>query len=390
MSNRAARLKLEEKVSQGEAVYQRVLSEAVSKAAQAKTSVPALIERTLQDISHFTLVYPPVKELDTLRPLKSQNPGKIRLTIAQHLYGKYKIPACLQSAWLIETGDKRFLETIREWFICAGTGGSLYKQYFKGILTKQEVHALSTCTCTADIHEALIYALAIQHKNGKIAQRLMHTKLPRRRTGLELITQKKHVPGPGVGSSIIVPNEATHEMVDFFCRHPELTVPKINDLIDFFEHSYRQPEKFTLYGRTLESVKRKSIEWHRTQVKYAGPYREWEGFRLHNVLYNNENYDPKSYDEWTFTQLLNSNVLTDEGVKQRHCVAGYTGSCVSGSISIWSLKLNGKRALTIEMTRDHTIVQARGLANRNARPEEVKVLKRWAMDQGLSIGKYVL
>lgn len=93
---------------------------------------------------------------------------------------------------------------------------------------------------------------------------------------------------------------------------------------------------------------------------------------------------------WKFTQITNGSGLAKEGSAMRHCVYSYKHRCVSGACSIRSLTSEdqaGKvaRHLTVEVNQYGEIVQARGLANRPARPEERSVLKLWAQGRGLSL-----
>lgn len=370
MANRNAKLQHQVNAAEQEARFKSLLAKRGGNLdRENKPSTSLLINRTVLQLENFTAVYPPVRPISTLRPLKTQDPDKIRQAIAVHLYGKYSTPAWLKNAWIEKAirdsnHHHRFIEQAREWFICAATGGSLHKTYFKQLLTKQEMHSLLTSNYDT-FREAVIYALAIQHKNPAVAARLASTKLINRTIGVGLISKQ------------------TREMVDFFCRYPELLKHEIDDLIDYLNFAYGNIAKFTLYGRTLESIKRKSEEWHREMIKYKGPYYEWEGYDLPNTEYT---FADNEFDVWKFTQLLNTRVLTDEGIKQRHCVAGYSSSCRTGNISIWSMTLNGARKLTIEvLNSSHRIVQARGLANRLPRPDELKALKHWARSNNLSL-----
>jgi hypothetical protein len=46
---------------------------------------------------------------------------------------------------------------------------------------------------------------------------------------------------------------------------------------------------------------------------------------------------------------------------------------------------NTERLVTIELDRQHRVIQVRGFANRTARPEERKLLQRWAKARGIDL-----
>lgn len=91
---------------------------------------------------------------------------------------------------------------------------------------------------------------------------------------------------------------------------------------------------------------------------------------------------------WSIDQITSSKELQVEGNAMRHCVSSYVPYCRSGEISIWTMREDGCRKVTIEV-RNSTIVQARGLANRPIRPTERFLLNRWASQNNLSINRYI-
>ncbi len=78
-----------------------------------------------------------------------------------------------------------------------------------------------------------------------------------------------------------------------------------------------------------------------------------------------------------------------------HCVGSYAGSCASGRVSIWSLRLadaSGQetRLLTLEvLNQDRQVVQARQKFNRMPGPKELSVLRRWAEAGGPTPSKWL-
>jgi hypothetical protein len=70
----------------------------------------------------------------------------------------------------------------------------------------------------------------------------------------------------------------------------------------------------------------------------------------------------------------------------RHCVSSYASRIKEGKCSIWSLRCDGVRALTIEVkNNERRIAQTRGKCNRFAKPLELGILRRWALANGLEL-----
>jgi len=86
--------------------------------------------------------------------------------------------------------------------------------------------------------------------------------------------------------------------------------------------------------------------------------------------------------------LLSSKELAAEGRKQKHCVASYAASCVSGASSIFTMDVRDcdgeRKLLTIEVGRKHRVLyQVRGKRNRLPTNAEALVLRRWTQEYGL-------
>jgi hypothetical protein len=89
------------------------------------------------------------------------------------------------------------------------------------------------------------------------------------------------------------------------------------------------------------------------------------------------------------TQLRTAADLVAETGATHHCVASYAAKCVAGHASIWSLRRRAaghtERLLTIELDRQHRVIQVRGFANRPPRAEERKLLERWDKARGTDL-----
>lgn len=105
---------------------------------------------------------------------------------------------------------------------------------------------------------------------------------------------------------------------------------------------------------------------------------------------------------WTVVELRNNKAMINEGRKQKHCVYSYVQWCVEGRSTIFSLRGYSKQAagyteegkvrwdyaqeqtrVTIEVNNQGAIVQVRGLLNRSPNDEEKRILRHWAVENGL-------
>jgi hypothetical protein len=89
---------------------------------------------------------------------------------------------------------------------------------------------------------------------------------------------------------------------------------------------------------------------------------------------------------WTVTEVLTGKELADEGRILHHCVYSYAGSINSRRTSIWSLRANGQRVMTIEVANSsHTVVQYRGKHNALPKAREFQILQLWAGANQLTV-----
>ena len=104
--------------------------------------------------------------------------------------------------------------------------------------------------------------------------------------------------------------------------------------------------------------------------------------------------DGRTRRRFAVTELLTAAALDAEGAAMRHCVGSYAGSCASGRSAIFSLTLESggtrERRLTVEVApATRQVVQARGKLNALAAGTDARVLRAWAIQAGLTLGKWV-
>lgn len=303
--------------------------------------------------------------------LKGNNREKKLLLFAKYLFAQYKIPKILEKVWEEKKTINNFFGEpfnvlTKKWFVCVGTGGSLYKNHLKSFLTKKEGHIFINCPFEVTILEGLVYSVAMA-ESGDVGRSLRIAK--------SKINEKN------------INEEFWRNAIRFFAQKDKTpdSINEINDLVDYIQHEKATNNKFSLFGNgwTLTSLKKRMIDWHYAlrREKALGNY-EWEGHLIDNYLEIEKENEIITH-EWTIKQIKSSKELYEEGSKQHHCVSSYKNGCISGNLSIWSLRYDNKRKVTIELRNNGAIVQARGYANRYTTKQEDAIINRWAKANNL-------
>lgn len=205
-----------------------------------------------------------------------------------------------------------------------------------------------------------------------------------------------------------------YSVVRWFVRHEgELVGTEINRVLTWARHQYtefqRDRKVFTMNGRSLSKVIHAANAYHRAVLaRKADIARRAEARRLAAIereraqhqaqqerqriqfqsVYDEENYvwDAHDWDKtyrtpegtWEFRELTSSADLLTEAEHMRHCVYSYGYECSEGESAIVSLRLNGKRCVTLEVdptTGD--LLQKYGEDNREIDRAEWLIIKRW-------------
>lgn len=210
----------------------------------------------------------------------------------------------------------------------------------------------------------------------------------------------------GTGTDFVPRRAFWRDFVRFLVANPDFPFVQLDPACRYFyEETCRRWPNISMKGRTTRSVLRDLHAWHLRLVELfrrgdAG--REpsarslsanaaWAPSGRRGFVIGAEQNDlfrPSSC--WIVTELLSARDLAAEGANLEHCVLLYGRKCQAGQVSIWSLRRAGphsplRRRLTIEVTSDGQIVQARGPRNRWPRWDEWAVLKAWAEAAGLEV-----
>lgn len=351
---------------------------------------PPNFDKALEDVKRG-FVACMIRDCRDWRPkMKTRDQAKLRLAAARHCFARYAVPSSLEEVWQRQvTADADEVRLRKRWYIDAAQGRSLYKEGANKWLTRKEVHWFLNPPGDLTFDEAFWQAIARSYTDDVgIALRVARSKIrlyPR--------------------SQIAYWREAAR----FFAVNP-VSLEEIDDLCDFLAAKRRQNGDWTVKGRTLASLRRLMHEWHRDAEMIArieaarrraaaadgagGSSRvarggRWKGSPLANWQWKpsvKKGGQPRK--EYVVAQLVTADSLVAESRAMRHCVWSYASKCIAGNASVWSLRQYADgamtRLLTIEVDRNNRAVQVRGFANRLARPDEVKVLERWAKARGVT------
>jgi len=177
------------------------------------------------------------------------------------------------------------------------------------------------------------------------------------------------------------------EILTFYARYPEITGATVHDTMDFIYSNIGK--NFTLAGRTLNSVIQLTNEWHADLQMKSSSSSSWQGLPIPPWKLEIDDH----MDVWYITQITTAKDLFREGKSMKHCVGSYVQQCKSGGSGIFSMAhdyYGGKsKCLTIEVSKNNEIVQAKGPCNRGPTAEERNILKKWAMHNNLTYNRYM-
>lgn len=310
-------------------------------------------------------------------PQDWQPKGKSRHTMfcsmVDHLIVDYPVPRFLYRIFYHRSIWRHDL-TLPLFFACLASGGSAYRHMKSGfmpvVMTRKMCHAfLNMPDGTAFYHAiraAQVYALG----GGRVlAGAICESPLGRRFMNDErfwLIAIK------------------------WLCENPIDDSAQIAPLIDYILEMRRRSGRYSMKGRTVKSLTRGMEAWHKELARARGLRSSVyapAGFKPGSWRFKTKEDDGTSRcTTWTMTEILSTSELAAEGRSMSHCVLMYARSIASGRTSIWSLRCDGLRRITVRVSKEmKAVVEARGKCNRRPTPAEMNKINRWAQMNGLSI-----
>lgn len=317
-----------------------------------------------------------IRSLDQFMPrTRSLNTETRGRELVRYAFNKYNPPAFLYNVWGSDKeAQNTYLfglkEDFRHWYLTLVQGGSLYKECSMGLLTKRETFYFSTCPYTFNIAQAVWYSVIRcfdEAASASVARKIASTKI----SANPLDDFWK-----GVARWFILNNTSVRQM---------------NDLLDYIGNRHREHPDWYIKDQTLSGLQKAMQSWHRELYRMRSmsvKYAKWDGIKVPDSEFERGQGKKKLF--YRFHQITTGKELAEEGNKQHHCVSSYGSQCATGKCSIWSMTQrdligNHVRALTIEVSSDDVIVQARGYANRLPKADETSMLREWAAKSGFRV-----
>ena len=171
-----------------------------------------------------------------------------------------------------------------------------------------------------------------------------------------------------------------------FLSQFNLEEEELRQLIGYLRHCKQENDTFSIKGWTLNSLRRRALAY----------YDDLAQIRRGSYAYNvsaETTWLGASYKPWEeeedgnslkIIQITTYKGLLQEGQTLQHCVGSYVGKCLSGEVSIWSLRLNGHPVVTIEITEKGKIIQAQSRLNSTPKQKYKEIIREWAKRENLT------
>lgn len=357
-----------------EKIFDKII-DFLSRKKSRLMNYPPLLEniKKLVSVSDFY-----IRDIESLE-LKGKSPTKHFLQLVEHLLTKYPMPKFWDNVW-----EKGYKDEWCYWFIEVAQGGSVQKTAPIPI-TKKQAHRFMQSPSEYHPSEALRIVQFLDMGGDMIGAQGILSCGPIMRTTYKPSEERE---------------EFNLELMRWFAQQAMLSPNKYEEIADWAAYKKftappedRQPG-LRMKGRTIDAVLREVERWHDQMNRYRPLRRQnldkitWEGDQIEDWIFEEHRGGDKPNRVWCFQQILCAKELLDEGRSQSHCVSSYIETCRRGQCSIWTMRDDGERALTIEI-RDKTIRQARGKRNRQPTFKEIQILKRFASEKNLTVGRWI-
>ena len=297
--------------------------------------------------------------------------------LLRHLFARYDAPPFLQKEWF--TFD--FLPRLKWllWYIQISAGGSLRKlgDVFRWRIPNRLQHFLYSVPKDDYTADACTYAEVLR-LGGNVVD---FSRLRGSHAFVIDPTEPSAVEGfSSFWESTVCWLISNRDSMDEhgWISGVELHIARILDwgLFQFHESRNGDGVQFSWRGRAFGAVATRCQEWE--QALYSG--RSGAAFKWDKQGWDWEHTVTVS-EKWKISELTSTEELAHEGQCMQHCVASYDGNCLNGFASIYSVRRNGHRRLTIEVDpRTKRVVQVRGRKNRNPTHAEADVVLQWLAD----------
>eukprot|EP00752_Nemacystus_decipiens_P013932 g12368.t1 len=300
--------------------------------------------------------------------------------LARHLFTEYAPPACFEQAWFER--NKRKARRYQRWDIQIGRGESprrLASVPFE--MTRRAAHLLVKAPGTLTIEQALRWTQV-------------------RAMGARPVVTDAILASP-IGTDF-KRDDFWLTVVRFLIDQPMLDPAQVGPIVDYIHHQRHEPviqgdggmtpaqPNFTMKGRSVDRLLRQVQQWHGQLAARSASrvFLRWKPSGIPGKLWTEGKGQKQK--QLSIRELLDSNALQAEGARMGHCVGSYAHSCNQGRVAIFSLVENTTPLLTIEVAlQARRIVQARGKRNREAKADEMRMLRSWAVQANLQIADWL-
>jgi len=281
--------------------------------------------------------------------------------ILDHLFVQHDVPEFLYSEWYREDCRTKWLI----WFILIAQGGSLHRarRHFAWRTPRKFQQQLNSVPPDLTPLEATAYA-EIQRLGGTGTE----FRRLERQHGAFLMDRTEHTDHPRY-------ERFWEETVRWLAANrEEITDTEANDILTWAYHEYtesvQRAELFSWKGRSPQAALQRALEYQDNRLSRHGVHLEWQS--------HGWNFEFEDSVKWSFIELTSGRELKEEGVALNHCVYCYAPRCVAGYSSIFSMRRNGERCITIDLNPvTQTVQQARGAFNRDCDEKERSTIEAW-------------
>jgi len=338
------------------------------------------------------------KPVEDWRP-RSHNRERQFASLLRHLMADYEVPAFMDAVWLRnDSGSARF----RDAWIHVGRGKNIRTAKALPMpMSKKAAH------CLLSAPEELTFEHALKWAH-------MQTFTLRPRACAAML-------GSRWGSDF-EEGSFWDSVIRFLVTNPMIAPDKIGPLVDYiYAQKFEGPvllidgdeilrddpphPGFSMRGRDGQALLDQIEQWHRelgrTDARRGKGRKVMDGIYCKSGWMSSRETEKLSADEkaiWEFVEILAESDLHNEGRKMRHCIYSYHARVASGICSVWSLRTirqggpndgSMKRHLTVEVSSNGRINEARGFANKLPAGRAETLLRRWANKNRLSFAPYV-
>lgn len=307
---------------------------------------------------------------------KTYNVDRQFSSLVRHLFAKYKVPTFFDTVWFTKW---------TEWFVLIGQGINVRK--IKNIpinLTKKMAHEMMKAPNDYTIEQALRWG-QIQGLGGdeRLIRAINSTKL-----GIDFHNEEFWITViHWLINQPMLDMIHVNPIIDYINNQKFIPVGRVIENDEVVDRGVPQPD-FKMKGRTVDVLLRKIREWHgdlnKTKIK---EHIKWDPcvVKPFEVILGKK--EPKI---WRIVELLDNIDLMKEGRAMKHCASSYVSSCKRRASAIFSMTCNNARMLTIEVNlQTMDINQIRGKQNRFSTPAEMRVIRSWAVKEGLGFSRWV-